>query len=79
MIGDEFLVGGDDALAGFKCTANPGAGWVETADQFNDDVDIGGKHGIGVFAPDEARGRPWNALAGDAAVEDVGQLQSLGL
>ena len=58
VIGDEFLVGGDDALAGFERAAHPGSGGIEAAGEFDDHVDIGGEHGVGVFAPDNARRAP---------------------
>ena len=79
VIGDELLVGGDDALAGFERAAHPGAGGIEAAGQFHNHVHIGGKHGIGVFAPHHACGHPVHALARHAAIEDVGQFQALRL
>ncbi len=79
VIGDELFVGGDDALAGFKRAAHPAAGGIEAAGELHNHVYIGGKHGVGVFAPHDARGRPVNALARHAAVEDVSQLEALRL
>ncbi len=77
VIGDELFVGGDDAFAGFKRAAHPGSGGIEAAGELDNHIHIGGEHGIGVFAPDDARGRPVDALARHAAVEDVGQLEAL--
>ena len=79
VIGNEFLVGGDDAFAGFERAAHPGSGGIETAGELDNHVDIGGEHGIGVFAPDDARGHPVDALARDPAIEDVRQLEALRL
>ena len=73
--GDKFFVGGDDAFAGFKSAAHPASGWIETAGKLDDDIDIGGEDCVDVFAPDHARGNPIDALARDAAIEDVGELQ----
>ena len=64
VIGNELLVGGDNALAGFKSAAHPAAGWIEAAGQFHDDVDIGGEHSVGVFAPDNALPAPRTRACG---------------
>ncbi len=77
VISDEFFVGGDDAFAGFKGAAHPASGGIEAAGELDDHVYIGGEHGIGVFAPDDARGHPVDALARDAAVEDVRQFETV--
>ena len=77
VIGDELLVGGDDAFARVQRAAHPGSSGIEAAGEFDDHVNIGGEHGIGVFAPDDACGRPGDAFARDLAVEDVGQLKAL--
>ena len=79
VISDEFFVGGDDAFAGFESATHPASSWIEAASQLDNHVHIGGEHGVGVFAPDDARGHPVGALACDAAVEDVRQLQAVRL
>ena len=76
VIGNEFFVGGDEAFARFQCTARPGSGGIEAADELHNHVHIRGQHGIGIFAPDDARGRPVHTLARHAAIEDVGQLET---
>ena len=50
---------------------------IEAAGEFDDDIDVGSEDGVGVFAPNDGRGGPGNALAGYAAVEDVREFQSL--
>ena len=77
--GNELLVGGDHAFAGFESAAHPGSGGIESAGEFDNHIDIGGEHRIGVFAPDHARRHPIDALARHAAVEDVGEFQALRL
>jgi len=62
VIGNEFFVGGDNAFAGFKGAADPDAGRIEAAGEFDDDIDIGGEHGIGVLAPHDVGGRPGDTL-----------------
>ena len=79
VIGNELLVGGNNALASFKSAAHPAAGRIEATGEFNDDVDVRGEHGVGVFAPDNALGHPGNTLAGHAAIVDMGEFQTLGL
>ena len=79
VIGDELFVGGDDAFAGFERAAHPASGGIEAAGELDDHIHIGGEHGIGVFAPDDARGHPVSALARDAAIEDVRQLEAVRL
>ena len=77
LVCDELLIGGNDAFAGFQRAARPGAGGIEAADQLHNHIHVGGKHGIGFFAPDDARGHPVHALARHAAIEYVGQLEAL--
>ena len=57
VIRDEFLVGGDDAFAGFKSLAHPRADRIETADQFDYDVDVRGKNRVRIFGPHPRQGR----------------------
>ena len=79
VIGDELFVGGDHAFARFERAAHPGAGGIEATGKLHNHVDIGSKHGIGVFAPNDACGSPVDALARYAAIENVGQLEALRL
>lgn len=75
--GDELFIGGNDTFAGLKGVAHPVSSGVEATGEFDDDIDIGGEDGIGVFSPSDACGHPGDAFAGDTAIEDVGEFQSL--
>ena len=75
VIGDEFLVCGDHALARLKRAPYPRARGIEAARQLDDHVGIGGQHGFGILAPDHILRSPVHALASHAAVEDVGELK----
>lgn len=79
MEGDEFLVRGDDALAGFKRAAHPGACGIEPACELDDDVGFRREDSGGIIAPDDAGWNPINAFAGDAAVEYMAEFETLGL
>ena len=73
---DELLVGGDDGLAGLQGAAHQLLGGVEAADQLGDNVHVGRvENVVEAFRPLRVRWSPGDALAGDAAVADVGQLQ----
>ena len=77
MIGDELFIRGDDAFARFECAAHPASSGIEAAGEFHDHVHIRSQHGIGIFAPNDARGRPGYPLARNFAVENVSQLEAL--
>ena len=79
VIGDEFLVGGDDALAGFKCAAHPVPAGSRPPTNSTMTSTSEASTASASSLQTTACGRPRNTLAGDAAVVDVGQFQSLGL
>ena len=55
---DELLVRRHDRLARFKRAAHDLLGWIEAADEFDDDVDVGFEHGIHVFGPNHMARNP---------------------
>jgi hypothetical protein len=79
VFGDELFVAGDGGFSGFKSAANPGTSGLETACEFNDDVNVGAQDFVEVLGPDNVAGDPVDFLAGDAAVEDVRELKAFGL
>ena len=79
MEGDELLVGGDHALAGFERAPDPGTRGIKSADEFNNHVGIGAEHGVDILGPYDVRPGPVHALARHAAIENVGQFEARGL
>ena len=77
--GDQFLVGGDYALACFERAPHPGAHGIQAAYEFHNHVRIGAEHRIDVLAPDDGRGGPVHPLSRHAAIEDMGQFQAIRL
>ncbi len=75
-IGDELLVGGDDGFAGLEGAGEPGGDGIESADGFDEDVDVGVEDVVYIFGPLGGGGdrllRLGLTLAGDVAVVDVG-------
>ena len=79
VIGDKLLVGGDHAFARFERAPHPCPRGIESADELHNHVYIRGENGVGVFAPDDTRWRPIDALALHAAVEHLRQLKPVRL
>ena len=79
VFGDELFVAGDGGFAGFESAAHPGACGFEAAHQLDDDVDVGVEDFVEVLGPDHGGGDPGGLFAGHAAVEDMRELEAVGL
>jgi hypothetical protein len=66
-------------FAGVESCTHPFARRIEAADQLNNRVHVGSKHGIGIFAPHHVRGRPIHTLARHVPIEDVRQFEPFWL
>jgi hypothetical protein len=80
-IGDELLVSGDDVFAGSEGRAQPAFDGVEAAHELDDEVDVGGEENVfDAVGPDgvgeDEAGAFVGALAGDVAIEDVGDAEA---
>ena len=83
-IGDELLVGSDDGLARAQRCREPALDRIEATDGLDDDIDVcSGEHGLRLVVPLRRGGHMQcglrAALAGDVAVDDVGQLDAFKL
>ena len=76
---DQLLVGGDDRLAGFQGAANPLTCGLEAADKFGDDIDAGIQYDFKILGPLNPVLNPVRTLAIHVAIEDVRELQVLGI
>ena len=76
VMGDELLVGGHDRLAGQQCRTHPLVGRMQPADELDDDVHVARQHVVDVLGPLDRGRNPVDALAGDAPVENVHELDA---
>ncbi len=76
--GDQFLVGGDHALARAERLAYPAARRIKPAGQLHHHIHVGGQHSIGVLAPHHARRNPIRVPARHAADVYMGQFEAIG-
>src|SRR6185503_20586570 len=63
VIGDQFLVRSNDALAGINRTPHPGACRIQSAYEFDDNVHTRSEHLFPILAPCHARRYPIYTLA----------------
>src|SRR5207247_7844797 len=74
---DDLLVRGDDRLSCEERRADPGGRRVQSADRFDDDVDIAGEDRVDVDGPGDTRlGREAAAFLGRTAVANVRQREA---
>ena len=78
MRGQELLVGRDDAGALLQGPAHPAASRIDPADDFDHRIRLRREEFVHILGPCHRRRDPAGALACDAAVEDVRELESIG-
>jgi hypothetical protein len=76
MARDELLVGGDNRLSCLESAADPLPRRVETADQLDQDVRIGGQHLIDIRSPAHIR-QPVSLFPFDIPIAHGGKPQAL--
>ena len=72
---NDLLVRGDHRLPRRECPPNPVGGRIDSADELDHDIGIGGHHLLEIVRPDHVRRYPVDSLPLDAAVGDVGESQ----
>src|ERR1700758_4200751 len=74
---DQLLVGRHHRLAGLQRLAHNLRGWVQAADELDDDVGIRFEHCVDVVRPDDVAWDPGLPLPFHVAVADVSQPEAL--
>ena len=75
---EQHLVGGHNSRPLLEGAAHPAARRIDAADHFDNRVGLGPEQFVQILGPRDRPGHPADALAVDAAVEDMRELKAVG-